>query len=131
MRLPFGFVMGCLAIGLLIPCNSAAAQEKTGKKLLMALEESLQDVIKQTEPSVACILVSRSNVYKNQWSDFPPADQPGKLGAFDPSGKPMPALNNQWFRGRRGNRDFTDNVARTATICLFRVIFPRRTAAAW
>ncbi len=111
MRLPFSLIMGCLAIELLIPLNSAKAQEKTGKSLLLALEESLQDVIKQTEPSVACILVSRSSVYKNQWSDFPPADQPGKLGAFDPSGKPMPTMNNQMFRGRRGmNREAPDDV---------------------
>src|SRR5258708_38640240 len=88
------------------------AKDKTGKTLLLALEESLQDVIKQTEPSVACILVSRSDVYRNFYEDRPPADQPGKLGAFDPTDKQAPMTNNNQFR--RGGRMFREPVDRAA-----------------
>ena len=38
---------------------------------------------------MACILVSRSDVYAKESNDKPPPNQPGKLGAFDPSNKQM------------------------------------------
>jgi serine protease Do len=102
MRLFFQIFLACLAIATIGTSNPARAQDKTGKNLLLALEDSLQDVIKQTEPSVACILVSRSDIYRNFFKDAPPADQPGKLGAFDPTDQPVPILNNNQFR--RGGR---------------------------
>src|SRR4051812_13389686 len=49
MRLSLGFALSCLAMGLFGSFSAATAQDKTGKTLLLALEESLQDVIKQTE----------------------------------------------------------------------------------
>src|SRR5207245_620993 len=36
-------------------------------------------------PSVACILVSRSDIYQRWFGDTVPSDNPGKLGAFDPA----------------------------------------------
>ena len=106
MRRSLGIAFSCLAFGLFGFVAPLQAQEKTGKNLLLALEESLQDVIKQTEPSVACVLVSRSHIYRVEFGDKPPDDQPGKLGDFDPSGKPDPNRNNnQGFgRGGRGMR---------------------------
>ena len=103
MRLSLGITFSCLALGMFGPIAPLEAQEKTGKNLLLALEESLQDVIKETEPSVACVLVSRSSIYRTEYGDKPPADQPGKLGDFDPIGKADPNRNNnQGWGGGRG-----------------------------
>jgi serine protease Do len=105
----------CLTLSLLASVcwtPSSPAQEKSGKNLLLALEDSLQEVIKKTENSVACILVSRSDIYRTVYEDKPPAGQPYKLGAFDPAGRSPPQTNqmNQ-FRGRgRFNQPPPDQV---------------------
>jgi serine protease Do len=48
----------------------------------LALEKTVQKVIRDNEPSIASILVSRSDLYA-RFGQPPSADQPGKLGAFD------------------------------------------------
>jgi serine protease Do len=102
MRRSLGIALSCLVLGTVGPVVPLQAQEKTGKNLLLALEDSLQEVIKQAEPSVACVLVSRSPIYKTEFNDKPPADEPGKLGDFDPRGKPDPNRNNNLGWGGRG-----------------------------
>src|SRR5947199_8584294 len=75
----------CLA--LTFACSLAhalRAEEKPHLKDALALEKSVQDAIKQAEPSIACVLVSRSDAYLKFFADQPPADKPGQLGAFDP-----------------------------------------------
>lgn len=47
-----------------------------------ALEQAMQEAIKKAEPSIACILVSRSNLYR-RFEDKPAADEPGHLGGFN------------------------------------------------
>src|SRR5690349_13966328 len=47
-----------------------------------ALQRELKDAIQRARPSIACILVSRSDGYK-QFDAMPSADQPGRLGSFD------------------------------------------------
>src|SRR5262245_12720432 len=54
-----------------------------GNAALLALQEAMQKAIQDVEPSVACILVSRSDEYQ-RFGQGPSADDPGKLGAFDP-----------------------------------------------
>lgn len=49
---------------------------------LQALEETLQDAIKEAEPSVACVLVSRGEVYRRLFRDGSAGDTPGQLGGF-------------------------------------------------
>jgi S1-C subfamily serine protease len=48
---------------------------------LLALQESVEQVIERAEPSIACILVSRSDAYRE--FGFPPSGIPGQLGRFD------------------------------------------------
>ncbi len=103
MRLSIWLCLTFSFTGIVCWTSPAPAQEKSGKSLLLALEDSLQEVIKNSEKSVACVLVSRSDVYRDSYDDKPPADQPYKLGPFDPAGRPGPQTSqmNQ-FRGGRG-----------------------------
>jgi S1-C subfamily serine protease len=50
-----------------------------------ALEAAMERAIAEAEPSVACVLVSRSQVYRNWFGESISSDSPGKLGAFDPN----------------------------------------------
>jgi serine protease Do len=72
-------MMRCLltAAGILATAASVDSQSKE----LVALQEAVRKIIDDNEPSVACILVSRSERYR----DFgtPVSSQPGKLGTFD------------------------------------------------
>ncbi len=76
----------CLAFTLVtLACSLAhelRAEEKTALKDALALEKAVQDAIQQAEPSIACILVSRSEAYREFFQE-PPPDKPGQLGAFD------------------------------------------------
>src|SRR5262245_33621277 len=65
--------------------NSAFGQDVTVSKEAMQIEQAMQNAIREAEPSVATILVSRSEAYRKLFHDQPPEDQPGKLGAFNPS----------------------------------------------
>jgi serine protease Do len=67
---------------------TAAAQDRPALRDALALEAALQEAIRQAEPSVVCILVSRSTDYKQLYDDAPPPDRPGELGTFEP--KPLP-----------------------------------------
>jgi S1-C subfamily serine protease len=42
----------------------------------------MQEVIRAAEPAIACVLVSRSDGYR-QFNAMPAADNPGRLGSFD------------------------------------------------
>jgi serine protease Do len=57
----------------------AASQEPTRLQVLSAFQEQLQATYATVAPSIACIVVSRSEHYPK-----PVSDTPGKLGAFDP-----------------------------------------------
>src|SRR5260370_4409020 len=84
-----------VAVVAILACLSAfvrAGEDKNSfADIAQVYEKALQEVIKQADPSIACILVSRSDAYKKIFHDEPPADNPGKLGAFDPSkAEPLP-----------------------------------------
>jgi serine protease Do len=51
---------------------------------VLALQELIQKTIERAEPSIACILVSRSDEYK-RFNAAPPDEDSGKLGRFDGS----------------------------------------------
>lgn len=74
-----------LFLATLVLPSTAAAQVPDDPDLqkTLALQNVLQKVIAQVEPSVACILVSRSDAYRSLGlgSD---KDHPGRLGDFDP-----------------------------------------------
>jgi S1-C subfamily serine protease len=63
----------------------AAADEKPSLREALALEQAMQQAIRNVEPSIACILVSRSEGYQKYFGETPSADHPGKLGAFHPA----------------------------------------------
>ncbi|HYV36227.1 MAG TPA: trypsin-like peptidase domain-containing protein [Gemmataceae bacterium] len=52
------------------------------QKQALALEKTVQKVIEDNDASIACVLVSRSDLY-GRFGQGPHADYPGKLGAFD------------------------------------------------
>jgi S1-C subfamily serine protease len=64
-----------------VPSQRAASEEPRLKDV-QALQELIEKAIEQAEPSIACILVSRSDVYQ-QLGAAPAADNSGKLGGFD------------------------------------------------
>jgi S1-C subfamily serine protease len=68
-------VLGCLDAG------EARSDGNGPSKDVLALQQAIQDAIAEAEPSVACILVSRSPRYK-EYGAAPPVDKPGQLGDF-------------------------------------------------
>src|SRR5437868_12423025 len=71
------------ALGLLVPGRSHA-QDKAHEQAL-ALQTTIEKTISQAGPSIACVLVSRSDAYR-RLADLPPdAEATGTLGDFDPT----------------------------------------------
>ncbi len=88
------------AFSLLVPALSfGAAGAGTGSGAddlasALALERTMQKVIRDLEPCVACILVSRSDAYE-RYGQGPSAAEPGKLGAFSPLHLELPPSLSQ------------------------------------
>jgi serine protease Do len=64
---------------------AARGDDKQAFPEASAIESAVQAAIAKAEPSVACISISRSDVYRKLLHDTPPPDNPGQLGGFDPS----------------------------------------------
>jgi S1-C subfamily serine protease len=60
----------------------AQGQERDRLADALALQEAVQQSIERVEPSIACILVSRSEAYREFGAA--PSGEPGKLGRFHP-----------------------------------------------
>jgi serine protease Do len=73
-----------LLLGVLFPVASRGQGRGAD---LAALQEAVQQVIESAEPSIACILVSRSDGYKEFGAA--PSGVPGQLGPFYPPPIPM------------------------------------------
>jgi S1-C subfamily serine protease len=71
-----------LAVLLATRATPADGQEKSRLAEALVVQEALKEAIKKAEPSVACILVSRSDQYRH-FGDTASLDSPGKLGIFD------------------------------------------------
>src|SRR5437764_5066657 len=80
VRTCLAFALATLAAFL---ATALRADKPSALEDALALEKTLQDVIQQAEPSIACILVSRSEAYREIFHE-PPPDKPGDLGAFNP-----------------------------------------------
>lgn len=50
----------------------------------LALQEAFEEAIKKAEPSIACILVSRSDLYQKWFGETIDHETTGKLGTFNP-----------------------------------------------
>src|SRR5262245_65715215 len=73
----------CVLSAVALAVSSLArGDDKVSVKHALALQEVMQKAIEDAEPSVACILVSRSDAYQ-RFSQGPPQESAGKLGAFD------------------------------------------------
>jgi S1-C subfamily serine protease len=75
------------ALTVLISCpqlTRAEGQPDPSLASALALQDAVQKAVERAEPSIACILVSRSDLYRRWFDNQPPKDQPGKLGGFDP-----------------------------------------------
>jgi serine protease Do len=71
------------AIALLaVLAQPARGRGEPGREAV-ALQETFQRVIERAEPSIACVLVSRSDDYA-RYGEAPPDAAAGKLGRFDP-----------------------------------------------
>ncbi len=83
-----------ISLGLLTFSLIGRADEQPRPADVLALQNLIQKTIERAEPSVACILVSRSDEYK-RFNAAPPDEESGKLGRFDGSPYTRPfALNN-------------------------------------
>ncbi len=69
------------ALPLLVLAAPAPGQERPRLADVRALQEAVQQAIDRAEPSVACILVSRSEAYREYGAA--PSGAPGQLGRFD------------------------------------------------
>jgi S1-C subfamily serine protease len=80
-RISLASALVILAAGAAAP---AFADDRPTLKEALALQEAMESAIKEAEPAIACILVSRSDVY-HKWFGKPlHADKPGQLGDFSP-----------------------------------------------
>ncbi len=74
-----------LLVSLLSLPSTVLAQEDPDWKHVVRLQKRVQDTIEQAEPSIACILVSRSDLYRRHALAIRKDDTlPGTLGGFDP-----------------------------------------------
>jgi S1-C subfamily serine protease len=79
-----GVILGLLLCHQLGAPGPAHAQENAGDlHQALALQRVMQQVIARVEPSIACVLVSRSDAYQ-RLGQRPLPDAPGRLGTFDP-----------------------------------------------
>jgi serine protease Do len=80
--------------GLLTLPTILWANQDTDLKQALALEKTVQKIIADNEPSIACVLVSRSDLYA-RFGQGSAADPPGKLGPFDADALRTNALFNE------------------------------------
>ena len=69
----------------LLAASVPAADKPLPEDIRAAVEEANVATIERASPSIVCILVSRSEAYK-QFGPLPSAEWPGRLGAFDGEG---------------------------------------------
>jgi serine protease Do len=77
-------IVGLVSV-VILTCLSGGvvrAEKKTALPNMLALEEAFQSAIEEAEPAIACILVSRSEKFKD-FGKGPAPDKPGILGDFD------------------------------------------------
>lgn len=71
----------CVCLAWLLMPMFARAEVPAGA---LDLQRAIHQVIEKAEPSVACVLISRSTKYADL-NEGPTASQPGKLGGFSPA----------------------------------------------
>ncbi len=69
------------ALAILVLTAAGRGQEAVGDREIALLQARIQKTIERAEPAVACILVSRSNTYR-EMGQGPVDESSGKLGKF-------------------------------------------------
>lgn len=73
-----------IVLGLGMIPGQLPAQETPSVQQVQSLNQVLLRARQVSEPTIACVLVSRSDAYRRWYDDVPPADAPGQLGPFPP-----------------------------------------------
>jgi len=73
--------IGLLSLALAVTGATGTVCGQDALKQSLALEEAIQQITSKVEPSIACILVSRSDAYK-KFDRFSDKTVPGRLGDF-------------------------------------------------
>jgi S1-C subfamily serine protease len=73
-----------LSVALTLVVGQASAAEPPTLTSALALQDAFQEAIRVAEPSIACVLVSRSDIYQRWFGHTIPRDNPGQLGGFNP-----------------------------------------------
>lgn len=100
-----------LTMLLLLPASAAAqplqAQDDADLTRALGLQKVMQKTLRQAEPAIACILVSRSRRYE-EIGQGPDPRHPGKLGVFNPDQKIPPGRSLDDAQQYLKQLDFTD-----------------------
>jgi S1-C subfamily serine protease len=73
-----------LAVAMAAASARGADDEAPRPRDIEALDKAFQAAIDRAQPAIACVLVSRSDVYQ-RWFGEPASDDPCKLGGFTPA----------------------------------------------
>ena len=77
-------LLGLAVVLFFTPMLLAADDDAPRLREALAVDEAFQAAVQKAEPGIACILVSRSDVYQ-RWFSEPPSEDPCKLGDFSPA----------------------------------------------
>jgi S1-C subfamily serine protease len=84
---------------------SSPAEEQPRPADVQALQDQIQKVIARAEPSIVCVLVSRSDEYGKKFNAGPPDEGSGRLGEFErPRGLSDSTLEDPGERARELRR---------------------------
>jgi serine protease Do len=72
-----------LALGLLVVSPAFVRADDESLKQALALESTIHQIVEKAEPSVVCILVSRSKEYAKFDNGLRSSGRPGELGGFN------------------------------------------------
>jgi S1-C subfamily serine protease len=75
------FLCGAVLVALTLAV-SAETPPRPGLREARAVQDAMRNAIATAEPAIACVLVSRSDAYK-QFRPDPSASSPGELGPYD------------------------------------------------
>lgn len=95
-----------LAVAILLSAVDAARADEADVRQALALQKAVQAAIRDAEPAIACILVSRSDAYARLAPRGGP-DKPGELGDFNAESL-RPLFSEDEFATWRRKLDLAD-----------------------
>jgi serine protease Do len=101
---------------LLLAALPGRADERPTLAEVRALQELVQKAIERAEPSIACILVSRSDLYARRWHQGPPDAERGILGGFNASAHEVPLRDRSPAADQRRRLLHDHDLSRPGTV---------------